>query len=367
VRPPGEHAGGAFAPGPGRADYEARPNLIALRAERLARVQCALRDSGLDALLVWKDENVRYLTGLRAQIISGKSALLNGALLQPDGPPALLCSGGERDRVRAVMPWIEDVRPVPIMEAAGLVVGAVESTIAPLLRERGLDDSVVGIDECAIAQLQALDRVLPRLHVEDGDALMQRCRRRKSPGELAVMEEAAAIAEGVTEAVLAAVRPGVRECEIAGEALRVLHRLGGEMAHLATPFVASDERMSPPNRLATDKLVREGDLVFVDIGAMWGGYFSDLGRTTVCGTPVRSSDASTVPCTTPCAPARRRCGREPLPATSRRRRSPRRRSTASPTGSSVCSSATGSAWEPTSRPTSESGCRVPRRSSSRRG
>jgi len=181
------------------------------------------------------------------------------------------------------MPWIEDARAIPIMEAAGLVREAVAGTISPLIA--GAAAGVVGIDECAFAQVAELRRALPDVELADGDALMQSCRVRKSADELAVMEEAAAIAEGVTAAALQAVRPGVRELEIAGEALRALHRLGGETAHLATPFVASGERMAPPNRMATDKLVREGDLVFIDIGAMWNGYFSDLGRTTVCGTP----------------------------------------------------------------------------------
>jgi Xaa-Pro aminopeptidase len=59
------------------------------------------------------------------------------------------------------------------------------------------------------------------------------------------------------------------------------------MAHVATPFVASGERMAPPTRLCTDKIIREGDLVFIDIGAMWNGYFADMGRTTICGRPSR--------------------------------------------------------------------------------
>ena len=275
---------GAFARGGGRADFELRVDLVALRAERLARVQAALRASPLDALLLWRDENVRYLTGLRAQIISGKSALLNGVFLADGHAPVLLCSGGEVDRVRAVMPWIEDARAIPIMEAAGLVREAVRGTLAPLVREAGAE--AVGIDECAYAQVAELREALPGVALHDGDPLMQTCRVRKSDGELAVMEEAAAIAEGVTAAALDAVRPGVRELDIAGEALRALHRLGGETAHLATPFVASGERMAPPNRMATDKLVREGDLVFIDIGSMWNGYYSDLGRTTVCGAAV---------------------------------------------------------------------------------
>jgi Xaa-Pro aminopeptidase len=272
-----------FARGGGRADFELRVDLVALRAERLARVQAALRASPLDALLLWRDENVRYLTGLRAQIISGKSSLLNGVFLVDGRAPVLLCSGGEVDRVRVVMPWIEDVRPIPIMEAAGLVREAVRGTIVPLARDAGV--RALGIDECAYAQVNALNQALPDVALVDGDPLLQSCRVRKSADELAVMEEAAAIGEGVTEAALDAVRPGVRELDIAGEALRALHRLGGETAHLATPFVASGERMAPPNRMATDKIVREGDLVFVDIGAMWNGYFTDLGRTIVCGAP----------------------------------------------------------------------------------
>jgi len=77
----------------------------------------------------------------------------------------------------------------------------------------------------------------------------------------------------------------VREIEIAAEAMRVLFRLGGEYAHVSSPFVASGERMSPPTRLATDKVVRHGDVVFIDIGAMWNGYFADMGRTVICGEP----------------------------------------------------------------------------------
>jgi Xaa-Pro aminopeptidase len=52
-----------------------------------------------------------------------------------------------------------------------------------------------------------------------------------------------------------------------------------------TPFVASGEHMSPPHRISSDKLIRHGDLVFIDIGANWNGYFGDVARTSVCGKP----------------------------------------------------------------------------------
>jgi Xaa-Pro dipeptidase len=246
-----------------------------------------LAASAADALLVWKDENVRYLTGLRAQIINGKSSVLNGCLLLPDRGPILLCSGGDLARVRVGMPWIEEFHPVPIQEASGLIGGTVEATIAPLLVEADLEAGRLAVDQAPISLIKHLARVLPDLELEDGDAIMLEARRVKFREEIAFMEEASAIGEAVTQAALDAVRVGVRECEVAAEAMYTLYRLGGEMAHVATPFVASGERMSPPTRLATDKVIREGDIVFIDIGAMWNGYYSDVARATVCGRPNR--------------------------------------------------------------------------------
>ncbi|MGH2938432.1 MAG: M24 family metallopeptidase [Solirubrobacterales bacterium] len=258
----------------------------ALRTERLARARNALIESELDAILVWKDENVRFLTGLRAQLIQGKTSLLNGCLLTEDHL-VLFCSGGEVDRVRLVMPWIAEVHAVPIMEARGLIAGAVEEIIAPALSRLGLASGEVGLDELSYAQVLELRRALPDLHLGDGDALMQGVRSVKSDAELAVMQEASAIAEAVTSSAIAAIGPGVREYDVVAEAMHTLYRLGGEMAHLATPFVASGEHMAPPNRFSSDKLIREGDLVFIDIGAQWNGYFSDMGRTVICGEPSR--------------------------------------------------------------------------------
>ena len=275
----GTYAHGAFA-----VDYECRVDLEGLRAERLERARSALAASELEALLLWKDENVRFVSGLRAQIIQGKSALLNGCLLTEDAL-VLFLSGGEVDRAQAVMPWIEEIHTVPIMEARGLIAGAVEQTIAPAIERLGLGGARIGLDELAFAQVAELGRALPSVELADGDAVMQSARLLKSDAELALMQEASAIAEAVTESAIAAVRPGVREYDVVAAAMHTLFQLGGEMAHLASPFVASGEHMSPPNRFPSDKVIREGDLVFIDIGAMWNGYYSDMGRTVICGRP----------------------------------------------------------------------------------
>ena len=94
---------GEFAHGQFRADYEARPDLDELRMARLERVQALLAESDLDALLLYKDENVRYLTGMRAQLIAGKSSLLNGCLLVGGEDPIMLVSGGDLQRSENAM------------------------------------------------------------------------------------------------------------------------------------------------------------------------------------------------------------------------------------------------------------------------
>jgi Xaa-Pro aminopeptidase len=123
------------------------------------------------------------------------------------------------------------------------------------------------------------------MRIADGDHAMQQARMIKLPEELAIVEESCAIGDSVTQRAIDESRPGRRESEVAGDAMQTLLYLGGEMAHVVTPFVASGEHMAPPHRFATDKIIRNGDLVFIDIGAMWNGYFADIGRTTMVGKP----------------------------------------------------------------------------------
>jgi Xaa-Pro aminopeptidase len=274
-----------FARGPFHVGYERRVDLEALRQKRIAKADEQRRAAGLDALLVWKDENCRYLTDLRPQLIAGKTTALNGALLVEGKAPILFCSGGERDRVDRTMPWIEEAHTIPIIEEKALVEGMVKDILGPVLRNCGLADARIGLDESNTVFTKALAGRFPKLAVEDGDTPMQQARKIKLPEEVVLLEEATAIADAVTATASAAVADGVRECEVAAEAMRTLFRLGGEYAHVMTPFVASGEHMAPPHRICSDKLIRHGDIVFIDIGAAWGGYFGDVARTIICGKP----------------------------------------------------------------------------------
>lgn len=274
-----------YARGPFAVDWEERYDFAELRRQRVGKAQKALAGAEADALLVWKDENVRYLTALRAQLIAGKTTSLNGALLTAGEEPILLGSGGEIDKARFGMTWIGEAHAVPVMEQRELVDGFVTDVLTPLLKERGLEQGRLAVDQANISFIQSVHTHLPELELVDGDTVMQRARWIKTDLEVAVIEEACAIGDSVTQRALDETRAGRRELEVAADAMQTLFQLGGEMAHVITPFVASGEHMSPPHRLATDKIIRNQDICFIDIGAMWNGYFADIGRTTVVGRP----------------------------------------------------------------------------------
>jgi Xaa-Pro aminopeptidase len=183
------------------------------------------------------------------------------------------------------MPWVKEIHTIPIIEERSLIEGFVKSILAPVLSRHGLDGARVGMDEANTILFHMLAQHLPNVRIDDGDTPMQAARMIKLPEEIALLEEATALADAVTASGMAAIAEGVRECEVAAEAMHTLFRLGGEYAHVMTPFVASGEHMSPPHRISSDKLIRNGDLVFIDIGANWNGYFGDVARTSVCGKP----------------------------------------------------------------------------------
>jgi Xaa-Pro aminopeptidase len=274
-----------YARGPYGVDWEDRIDFARLRRDRVGAVQRALDASDIDALLLWKDENVRYLTSLRAQLIAGKMSSLNGVLLARGSDPVLLCSGGEIDKASMGMSWLSAAHPIPIMEQRELVDGFVKATLAPLLNELGVAAGRLGVDQVNYSLVESMAAHLPDIHATDGDHLMQQVRLVKSQDEIAIIEEACAIGDAVTQRAIEASRAGRRENEVAGDAMQTLFYMGGEMAHVITPFVASGEHMSPPHRICTDKIIRNGDLCFIDIGAMWNGYFADIGRTTMVGKP----------------------------------------------------------------------------------
>ena len=274
-----------FARGQFIVDYEHRINIDDLRSKRVEKAQLEMKKRGIDALFCTKVENVRYLSSLRASFLAHRESVGAAVLILQEGKPHLFTNGGEIPRIKRDMPWIEAFHHLPKLEEQPLVDKMVRDTLVPLLKDLGINGGKIAVDLMTFLQFSAYERFLTDVEMADGDTLMHQVRRIKLDEEVYMIREACAIADAVNEAAMDSVHAGKRECDVAADAMQVLHSFSSEMAHLVSPFVASGEHMSPPTRFATDKIIRSGDIVFIDIGAKWNGYFGDVARTMICGKP----------------------------------------------------------------------------------
>jgi Xaa-Pro aminopeptidase len=104
----------------------------------------------------------------------------------------------------------------------------------------------------------------------------------KTPEEIACLKIANAMTEAALDSALEVLRPGIRECEVLAEAWHKMTSLGSEWTQCSN-IVCSGPYTAPYRRFTSDRVIRNGDMVIIDIGACYNGYWGDLTRTWVCG------------------------------------------------------------------------------------
>ena len=114
--------------------------------------------------------------------------------------------------------------------------------------------------------------------------LVEELRIVKTPEEIELLRAVAAIAGRAFDRVRGAIRPGLRERDIAFLLEQTFRELGADGPAFET-IVAAGERGALPHGRASDRVLERGDMVVVDFGATAAGYHSDTTRTIVVGEP----------------------------------------------------------------------------------
>jgi Xaa-Pro aminopeptidase len=247
------------------------------------KVQDALERSGLDALIFFKAEAVRYISDF---YVKGFRPFMEPeyVVLVPKGrPPAVgYISGSDDLRIRFKSD-IEDARKLPALNGWAEV-------IAQMLSDYGLSRASIGTDLMPFMIHEELKRRLPGVAIQDGTSLWVDITAVKHPAEIELIHSAVRIADRGIQAAIDAVRPDVTEQAVAAEAVSAMRRSGSEFEPFI-PLVASGYNTSIFERIATEKVIRSGEMVILDIGAVFRGYTGDLGRTVICGTPTPEQKA----------------------------------------------------------------------------
>lgn len=232
-----------------------------------------LDSSGLDALLITKRANQRYLEGFT-------------------GDECFLLASGRENFIIADSRYTEmaenECRTAHIRPHRSPFppLGEVMAGIAAEMgwRRIGFEG-----DHIKWGLHEEISDVLTKAGVEfvPGDASTERLRAVKDDAEIRETEAACGIADRALEALLPMIRPGVSELDMVVELDYRLKKEGADDVSFDTIVLFGARSSQPHATPSRDAKLTAGDFVLIDYGAARNGYRSDTTRTFVCG---RASD-----------------------------------------------------------------------------
>ncbi|MGN6793159.1 MAG: M24 family metallopeptidase [Streptosporangiaceae bacterium] len=247
-------------------------------AKRLVEAAAAAGRAGLDALLLTPGADLRYVCGYDAHALERLTCLVVPAA----GVPFL------------VVPRLE----LPAAQASpaggiGLELVAWEETEDPydLVAKRLGNPAAVGLaDRMWALMVLRFAAALPGARQELASTALSSLRSRKSPAEVAALRAAGQAIDRVHAQVPGWLRAGRTERQVAADIGEAILAEGHSRADFA--IVASGPNGASPHHTASDRVLRPGDAIVVDIGGtMPTGYCSDCTRTYALGEPAADFSA----------------------------------------------------------------------------
>lgn len=239
---------------------------------RLERAQHTAAEAGMDALFITPGPGLRYLTGFDARY----SERLTCLVLPAHGDPVLVVPALEaavaqaspaRDLGIQIADWTETEDPLSLV-----------STLVPEIRTVGLDDQMRAIT------VLGLRETMPEVVQRPAGPVLAELQVRKDPAEVEALRAAGQAIDEVHAQVPQWLRAGRTEAEVGADISAAIFAAG----HVSVDFVivAAGPNGASPHHDVSDRAIRSGDVVVVDIGGTTAaGYCSDSTRTYAVGQP----------------------------------------------------------------------------------
>jgi Xaa-Pro dipeptidase len=241
---------------------------------RQAQLATALYTHHLDVLALNPGPSLTYLTGLSFHLMERPVV----GLFTPHNPVILILPELEAGKTAnlpypvQVFPYGEDPAIWPNAFRQAALAAQIEG------RRVGVEPGRMRVLE--LRMLEATAETAQYLSAEESLADL---RMRKDQSEIEAMRKAAQIAQLALKETLPKVKAGISERELAAELTAQLLRAGSDVELPFAPIVSSGPNGANPHAVPSERRLQAGDLLVIDWGAAYKGYFSDITRTFAIG------------------------------------------------------------------------------------
>jgi Xaa-Pro dipeptidase len=242
------------------------------RMTRIARAQALMREKGIDALWLDISSSLTYFTGLRMR----RTERLHGALLPARGDMIHVSPTFEVEKLRTmitggdkVVAWEEHEDPTEL--------------VTETIRSLGVARGTVAVDEATpFFTFDGLRRAGNSYTFVNAIDITGACRAIKSEHEVALMQTAKTITLEVHKAAARILREGISTTEVHAFLVAAHARLGAD-GPPPGGIVLFGEATAYPHGVPYPQILKDGDMVLIDVGAPIDGYLSDITRSYVFG------------------------------------------------------------------------------------
>jgi Xaa-Pro dipeptidase len=270
-------------------DWQERVNWDRLRTYRLESARERMKAHGLGAMLCMYDENVRYITSTLTPGWCRLKPGLRYALLCGDGKPVLFEQGDIGVQINRHCPWLpeENVRYsyAWIKGAAGPAaqeqVKKFTNAIVEEMKRHNVGGEILGVDFIDINMIGAFEAA--NIKWQDGMTAMMEARAIKNKDEQECLRIVGAIGDAAHWETMKFLEPGVTENQVTAHIMDYLYSFPG-MEDVEDVIVSSGPNTWPNWRNFSDRIIKPGDITFMDLAALtWNGYKSCYYRTYCVG------------------------------------------------------------------------------------
>jgi len=250
---------------------------------RQKKFQETLSEQDLDGFVVTHAANLRYLCGYTGS---------NGLLVLLDGRRVFFTDGRytEQAREEVIGARVVIASGSLVKEAAKVLTRAVAAPSPSVRRPAALEQGTRIGFEADLTTVTAAEQMKAAVHRrirwKATAGLIMRQRLIKDAEELKLIREAVRLGARVYEEAAKAIRPGVREVEVAGQLEFAARRAGADGMSFET-IVAAGKRGALPHGHASGQVIPQRGFVVVDSGVILRGYCSDMTRTVHVGNTTR--------------------------------------------------------------------------------